>query len=43
MLFLALVIAQPILLVATGSPLSLVLILLPFIFVMGSLNASIRE
>ena len=42
MLFLALVIAQPILLVATGSPLSLVLILLPFIFVMGSLNASIR-
>ena len=42
MLFLALVIAQPILLAATGSPLSLVLILLPFIFVMGSLNASIR-
>jgi hypothetical protein len=41
-LFLALVIAQPILLAATGSPLSLVLILLPFIFVMGSLNASIR-
>ena len=41
-LFLALVIAQPILLVAMGSPLSLVLILLPFIFVMGSLNASIR-
>lgn len=42
MLFLALVIVQPILLVATGSPLSLVLILLPFIFVMGTLNASIR-
>jgi len=42
MLFLALVIAQPILLAATGSPLSLLLILLPFIFVMGSLNASIR-
>ena len=42
MLFLALVIAQPILLVATGSPFSLLLILLPFILVMGSLNASIR-
>lgn len=42
MLFLALVIAQPILLVATGTPLSLLLILLPFIFVMGTLNASIR-
>lgn len=42
MLFLALVIVQPILLVATGSPLSLVLVLLPFIFVMGTLNASIR-
>jgi hypothetical protein len=42
MLFLALVIVQPILLVATGSPLSLVLVLLPFIFVMGTLNVSIR-
>jgi hypothetical protein len=42
MLFLALVIAQPILLAATGSPLILLLILLPFIFVMGTLNASIR-
>ncbi len=42
MLFMALVIAQPFLLVATGSPLSLLLILLPFIFVMGTLNASIR-
>jgi hypothetical protein len=42
MLFLALVIAQPILLAATGSPLILLLILLPIIFVMGTLNASIR-
>ena len=41
-LFLALVIAQPILLEVTGSPFSLLLILLPFIFVMGTLNASIR-
>ena len=41
-LFLALVIAQPILLEVTGSPFSLLLILLPFILVMGSLNASIR-
>lgn len=42
LLFLALVIVQPIVLVATGSPLSLLLILLPFVFVMGTLNASIR-
>ena len=42
MLFLALVIFQPLLLEVTGSPFSLLLILLPFIFVMGTLNASIR-
>ena len=41
-LFLALVIFQPFLLEVTGSPFSLLLILLPFIFVMGTLNASIR-
>ena len=38
----ALVLIQPMLLSATGHPLVLVMFLLPFIFVMGSLNASIR-
>ena len=40
--FIGLVVLQPVLLAATAHPLSIVAILLPFIFVMGSLNASIR-
>lgn len=41
-LFALLVLVQPLLLVATSQPLSIVLMLVPFVFLMGSLNASIR-
>ena len=41
-MFALLVLSQPILLAATEHPLVIVLLFVPFVFLMGSLNASIR-
>jgi hypothetical protein len=41
-MFALLVLVQPLLLAATGNPLIIVLLFVPFVFLMGSLNASIR-
>lgn len=42
LLFLGLILLQPALLVLTGSPLSLLIMIIPLVFVTGALNAGIR-